>query len=148
MRQTYETAEDRNRERATAERFARYFSVNVEHNPQFAAIDCRLSGGMLKDEVVPMEVKCRKINWGDYDSIMLSGMKFAVGMDSVRRGGRFLFLVRTFDAMKVFEALPHHMSRLTSGWGGRKDRNDSADCEWVVYIPIDLFNNPSDLAFL
>ncbi len=88
------------------------------------------------------EIRCRNFRWGKYPTIWICARKLSHALDEYRnRRIPFLFIVRTEDGVRFIHIGPKNLHLLKNRWGGHTNRGDQRDIEWVVDIPIGLFEN-------
>lgn len=132
----YENESDRESERKIAKFMMKKHGGIFKQNEKLANIDFVW---LKDDKTYNVEMRCRDINWGTYPTIYISAGKLAVAMKEYKEGRPFIFLVRTRDALKSFVPTSKNIGMLINAWGGRVDRGDFRDMDWVVEIPINLF---------
>lgn len=143
MRPIYETDDDRAREATVAEAVAKHWSVDLQREEELAVNDYRLIKGGKWFAV--LEVKCRTgYSWTKLrfmGSYMLSLEKW-----------HELWKICAAHKVALCIAVADKHGEVWAGtWrgkppvydarrGGRRDRGDAKDIEWVVLIPIGDFD--------
>lgn len=144
-RPRYETAEDRVSEAEVAEAIADKYSFELERKPELSMFDYRMQAAP-NGYTLNAEIKCRDFKWGKYQTVILSAHKLAQGLKASRDNTYFTFFVMdSHGAVYSFMPRPENIAHLKNGWGGRQDRDDPQDMEWVVHIPIGLFKHVLDI---
>jgi hypothetical protein len=135
VRPAYETASDQRNETEVISLVCRIWRCLARKAPKFYQNDYFLVRG--DDVVAVVEIKCRENAHDKYSTYMLSAHKW---MHGVAWEGSlkvpFLLVVQFTDGL--YYCRPKECKRLVR-IGGRVDRNDRADIEPVVHIPMDEF---------
>lgn len=138
MRPIYETPGDRREEHDAA---CLYAATNgygdVVFMPQSRGVDaimCRDSHAQLL-----IEIKRRRNAFGKYPTLFIGRTKL-VGLWNAMKVMRLpgALVVRFDDALCDFRMTTENLRQTRSAIGGRTDRGDPADTEWVVHIPLSL----------
>ena len=139
MRPTYETAEDRKREKAVADKITEKINVPLNRYPEYHPFDWYGDFNGIRHNV---EIKCRDIIWGKYKTIILSRRKMVDGWhEFITQGRPFIFVVKDRQGKIMrYRMTRKNAARLKSRMGGRWDRGDPQDIEQVVDIPINMFS--------
>ena len=142
-RPAYETEADRKREEACVIRFAERTRCNVRKlSGQYSRLDW-LALWPYSGKQAWIEVKCRKIRYGQYPSLILSAAKWSEGVRLAEStGALFLVLVEYMDGDYVYSFDPDHLDGGTVrlDYGGRtRATRDAGDVEPVVHISSHLF---------
>lgn len=134
MRPLYESAKDLANELQVSSALAIKWDCNFFKMPMSYHVDWMI----MKDKPKAFaELKCRNNQIGRYPTFLLSLSKWMKGKDLAKEVGiPFLIIVRWTDGVFYHEA---GSSEVTYGVGGRRDREDAADVEPVVLIPIEKF---------
>ena len=139
MRQQYETEKDRQNEKAVAVAIESAWKLRTVKMPKSYHLDYALTNedNSLRGFV---EIKCRKNNRYDYQTYMISLSKVLIAKRLTESTNLCSFLVVKWldDIAWVYFNDPH-----TLGFGGRTDRNDSADQEPVAFYRISDFKQLS-----
>ena len=134
-RPTYETKADLEVEKVVASQLKAEFGLDCRKLPVSYRIDWAVFKG--KKLVGFMELKARKVAKNKYPTLILSLSKLMAGCELASKTNTIFWLgVKWSDTFGV--------CRITSPFGniemgGRIDRNDSADIEPVVHLPIEDF---------
>ncbi len=135
MRPTYESPDDLAAEQEVADIIARRWSVDPVKMPMRFRIDYAL----FRDHdrlVAWAEVRCRSVSLDRYPTCILSVSKVKAGLRLAEAHCvPFLFIVRWTDAIGWIRP----SLDLETGVCGRWDRNDPADRDQVVIMPINQF---------
>jgi hypothetical protein len=142
-RPAYETDEDRKREEACAFRFAERARCNVRKlGGQYARLDW-LALWPNTGKQAWIEIKCRKVPYNAYPSLMLSAAKWAEGVRLAEATGTMFLVVAAYtDGDYVYAFDPDHLDnhRVRLDYGGRtRATRDTGDVEPVVHISSHLF---------
>jgi len=141
-RPQYERRTDIEHENAARPVIEKSFSCEIKKlDPHKYGFDWMLYKG--KKAFACAEYKRRWVGFNDYPFIILSAAKFwrAITFGQMLEKG-FYFFVEFDDGLygAPFRMKPESISNFFNiGWGGRTDRNDAADAEPVVEIPISKF---------
>ena len=134
-RPTYETEADLEVEQGVASQLEAEFGLECCKLPISYRIDWAVfKGGNL---IGFMELKARNVKKNQYPTLILSLSKLMAGCELASKTNTIFWLgVKWTDSLSV--------CRITSPFqniemGGRTDRNDSADIEPVVHLPIEDF---------
>lgn len=136
----YETRQDLNNESDLQQRIQAVWPVTFAKLPISYHLDFALFGKSGKLAAMA-EVKCRKNNHDTYDTLLLSVLKWAKGIEYARSlNTSFLVIVNFLDGDWFYKYLPEDADKIKIVHGGRtKQTRDAADIEPVVHIPIALF---------
>lgn len=137
-RPQYETPADIQREKWVVAAIERAWSCGFVKFPPCAQIEGALH--RWPDPISALvEIKCRTNTADKYETYMISAEKIRAGKQwSDRFGGVPFFLVVSWVDRVGWWKLPFDFSAKTSQ-GGRRDRNDPADIEAVLHIPVSDF---------
>ena len=137
-RPVYETDYDRHNEAEVAAHISLNTKLRLRKNASKSVFDYV---GMTDKGTYNVEIKCRNNVWGKYPTVLLSAMKFATAMKDMTfsKNIGLTFFVQTKDKLMCYMAHKKDLPKIRNEWGGRADRGDAADMEWVVHIPIELF---------
>ena len=82
--QQYETEESISLEEDTRRKIARYMQKGIIKNPKlYSVIDCQIVNNLQEKRCEGViEIKCREINFGDFDTLFISA-------DKIRRGRQY-----------------------------------------------------------
>ena len=137
MRPTYETQEDRDKEKAVFSALAKELRCVCITPPKLSRIDRLLCDkkGNLKAVV---ELKIRTNAHDKYPTYMLSAAKYK-SMLAIAEAMKVpaLLLVEYTDKVRVVTLKDTY----EFGIGGRTDRDDALDMEQCIYIPITDFRD-------
>ena len=138
-RTMYENEDDRNNEQAIMERLAAAWDIEYHKLPMSYRMDFAVTKA---DSIVGFaEVKMRRMNWGQYPTIMLS-------MSKVHAACQYhqslklptVFVVGTMDGGCHYTHLHDVPGNAKLVYGGRTmQTRDSADVEPCYMIPINRF---------
>ena len=143
-RPLYETNADRSREDACAARVSAALGCEmVKLTGQYSRMD-RLATWRKSDRRHAfIEIKCRKAQYGQYPSLMLSAAKWRDGIDMAEATGGDFFVVASYlDGDWIYAYHATHVSghRVWLEHGGRtRNTRDALDIEPVMHIASDLF---------
>lgn len=135
MRPIYETETDLRNERDVVEVFNRLWGTQAYKLPRAYSLDYLLTRG--SDAVAFVEIKCRQVPSGKYDTLMISMAKILKGRAITRETDiPSLLVVKWTDKTGYV-----YMSEIDMNIqvGGRRDRDDAQDIEPVCMIPIKNF---------
>lgn len=85
-----------------------------------------------------MEVKCRTHDYGTYDTYTISTFKLTQGRISATSAKLPLIIAVSFNG-SIYWVDYMNLGTMTITKGGRYDRGDAADVEWMTHIPIREF---------
>ena len=139
MRQQYETEKDRQNEQVVAEAIESAWKLRTVKMPKSYHLDYALTNedNSLRGFV---EIKCRRTKRYNYPTYLISLSKVLAAKRLTESTNLCSFLVVKWldDIAWVYFNDPH-----TLGFGGRTDRNDSADQEPVAFYRISDFKQLS-----
>lgn len=125
-------------EAQVARMFSEINDCRVKKMPQLYHCDYRAK---IDGQIFNLEIKCRDIRWGQYETIILSKHKLDDNFtDYMERDFVFLFLVKCDSGLYQFRLTELNSELLDVAEGGRTDRGDPLDIEPVYHIPIYLFD--------
>jgi len=138
MRTAYETLETLQAERSFMHRYEAAFSVHCEKLPVSYRLDYAV---MEMGQVVQwLELKNRSHAMHKYPAYWISLGKFLHGAALADRTTiSFILAVRFSDCDALVNCSALSRKQWGIAHGGRRDRNDPADMEPLVTIPINLF---------
>lgn len=135
MRPTYETEEDRSRERAVADILAEKWNCTFNKNPAFYPIDFSLTRNS-KRVVAFCEIKCWKSD-PKKDFVILSLHKWIDGLQIVKATNIRCLVVFSFPSGRILYR-DINDDKLNVIFSGRTDRGDPDDLEPCVVIPLNM----------
>ena len=145
-RPRYETAEDLRKEKLVAQLFSQnYVGSTLFKMPDSYHLDFLVK---VKHEArAAMEVKCRKITFGQYDTIILSLLKWKAGLEFERLGLGFLISFALEDGIYLYRHLAEHtITEMNIQFRGRTiSHRDSADTEPMVNIKTEWLTKYSEI---
>jgi hypothetical protein len=135
MRPLYESSKDLENEQSVAAALSQAWGCSLNKLPMSYHVDWVLeSEGKL---CAFAELKCRNNPRSKYPTLMLSLNKWVRGCELAKYSGvPFILVVRWSDGLFWIK---HTDTPITTGIGGRHDRNDKQDIEPVVYINTEHF---------
>jgi len=143
-RPAYETADDRTREQACADRMLSRLgegAILIKLNGQYSGLD-RLALRPGKKPIW-LEIKCRAVSREQYPTLMLSVAKWQAGVEMAEAtGGLFVVVAAYKDGDCAYTYRREHVEQGTVRveYGGRTlHTRDAGDVEPVVMIPKSLF---------
>ncbi|MDR9428809.1 MAG: hypothetical protein RI553_11970 [Salibaculum sp.] len=135
VRPTYETESDLRNERDVVEVFNKLWGTQAYKLPRAYSLDYLLTRG--SDAVAFVEIKCRQVPSGKYDTLMISMAKILKGRAITRETGIPSVLVVKWNDKTGYVHMPEIDMDIRVG--GRRDRGDAQDIEPVCMIPINSF---------
>jgi len=135
-RPKYETESDREAENAIADRFAEEYAGTQLEFPEFSRID-RLFTRRGKPRAW-LEIKRRNHECGRYNTYALSAKKYQSMVRLAKITNVPSILVVGFTDLIAWVNLDE-LGALSMWQGGRDDRDDPQDEEYMVHIPIARF---------
>jgi len=135
MRPIYETDGDLRNERAVVEILNKLWGTQAHKMPRAYSLDYMLTRG--SEAMAFVEIKCRQVPSGKYDTLMISMAKILKGRAITRETGVPSILVVRWNDKTGYV----YMSEIDMDIqvGGRRDRGDAQDIEPVCMIPIKNF---------
>lgn len=143
-RPLYETNADRGREDACAFRVSVALGCKmVKLTGQYSRMDRLATWPKGFHRHAFVEIKCRKAQYGQYPSLMLSAAKWRDGVDMAEAtGGEFVIVASYLDGDWIYTYHPNHVAqqRVWLEHGGRtRNTRDALDIEPVMHISSELF---------
>tara|TARA_R110000751_G_scaffold231149_3_gene332553 strand:+ start:1141 stop:1569 length:429 start_codon:yes stop_codon:yes gene_type:complete len=134
-RPIYETAADLEVENGIARHLKAEYGLDCRKLPVSYRIDWAVFKG--KKLVGFMELKARKVTKTKYPTLILSLSKLMAGCELASKTSTIFWLgVKWLDTFGVCRITPPFRN---VEMGGRTDRNDAADIEPVVHVPVERF---------
>jgi len=151
LRPRYENAESLRLETSFRQHLENIWGVTLEKLKISYEIDC---GVTKNDRVVGLaELKCRRYNFGDFPTYLLSLQKFRTGIVYSRvMHVPFVLMVEWLGrgdnppepSIKQYVFQKSHLDIIDFAMAGRRDRNDPDDIEICAMIPQHLFTELTD----
>lgn len=135
-RPIYKTCSDGVAERGVASVIERAWKVTAVKLPAAEQIDYLLRRG--EEEKAYMEVKCRSHDYGTYETYTISSAKWVTMLATGKVFSLPVFLVVSFNGL-IYWVDTMKLSGIKLTKGGRFDRGDAKDAEWMAHIPIAAF---------
>lgn len=132
MRPIYESAADKEREAAVAAKVQQLWPVTLIKQPDLSPLDFKLYHH--GDFWGWAEIKCRFSYMEKYPTWFISSTKVTAGNAT---GMPYLFIVQWADKLAWLRG--DKVSPCKIEVGGREDRNDPRDQEWMAHFPISKF---------
>ena len=141
-RPQYETAKDRNSEERVRQMLRHLYPTSeIISHPTHHAYDSTISYGGREGWI---EIKVRpNIGMNKYPTYMISETKWETGKAAIQEKIITTFMIvvyyPTYHQLIVYTYKPEHEEKIALEFAGRTDRNDPADKEPCIFIPIWMF---------